>query len=277
MFKVTPDGVVVGRSRDADVRLLDDGISRRHARIWIEDDHVHIEDLASRNGTFCNGEPVERRKLKDGDKLQIGRTTILKFTYHDKLDESFQRQMYDSALRDGLTRAFNKRYLLDRLDSEFRFAHRHHAPLAIVMIDLDHFKEVNDRHGHLVGDHVLSEVAARLRDSIRNEDVFARYGGEEFAIICRATTQIHAGVFAERLRRAIEALVITSEGRRVPMTVSIGVAGYDEVDAADAGELLAAADVALYAAKNGGKNRVALARSTRTDTFGAPTGPPGRR
>jgi diguanylate cyclase (GGDEF)-like protein len=204
-----------------------------------------------------NGERVEgARRLRDGDKIQIGSATVLKFTFHDDYDETFQRRMFESSLRDPLTRAFNKRYLLGRLESEFRFAARHAAPLSLLLIDIDHFKEVNDRHGHLAGDQVLAGLARRVHDGIRHEDVFARYGGEEFAILCRSIELEKAAGFAERLRRAIEAQEHPFEGAIIKITVSIGVAGLPMADAGEPLELMAAADDALYAAKKGGRNRV---------------------
>ena len=159
MYKVEGDKVIIGRGQKAHIRLFDDGISREHAQIVIEGNQIVLQDLGSTNGTFCNGLKVDRRELVDGDKILVGSTTILKFTYHDNLDEMFQRQMYESALRDGLTKAFNKKYFTDRLESEFTFATRHVTPLALVLFDIDHFKKVNDTHGHQAGDHVLSEIS----------------------------------------------------------------------------------------------------------------------
>jgi diguanylate cyclase (GGDEF)-like protein len=224
-----------------------------------------VEDLQSRNGTFCNGDRIETRPLADGDKIQVGRTTILKFTYHDNFDDSFQRQMYDSALRDGLTKAFNKRYFDDRLNSEFRFAERHQVPLNLLLLDLDHFKRVNDEHGHIAGDHVLRSFAAAVQDSVRNEDVFARYGGEEFAVITRAISREDARKFGERLRALVEKLEVVHEGTTIPITVSIGIAGLPENQAESPTDLIAAADRALYHAKAEGRNRVALASDSDAD------------
>ncbi|HMC94725.1 MAG TPA: FHA domain-containing protein, partial [Polyangia bacterium] len=107
MYKVEADKTVIGRGQKAQIRLLDDGISREHAQVVIEGTHIFLQDLGSTNGTFCNGIKVDRKELVDGDKILVGSTTILKFTYHDNLDEIFQKQMYESALRDGLTKAFN--------------------------------------------------------------------------------------------------------------------------------------------------------------------------
>src|SRR5688572_19004041 len=203
MFKLPGGGgpAVIGRGRTAEVALHDDGVSRAHARIVSDGEQVYVEDLCSRNGTYVNGDRVSgRAKIADGDKIQVGRTTILKFTYHDSLEESFQKQMYESALRDGLTKVYNKRYFTERITSEMRFAVRHKAQLALLMVDLDHFKQVNDTYGHVAGDRVLVAVAQGLARSIRNEDVVARYGGEEFAVILRATPLEHVRGTAERLR-----------------------------------------------------------------------------
>jgi diguanylate cyclase (GGDEF)-like protein len=257
MFKLGERDLVLGRGEGADVTVIDDGVSRRHAAIRLAGGETWIEDTGSKNGTFVNGDKIERRRLHDGDKIQIGSTTILKFSYHDHFDESFQRRMFESALRDGLTRAFNKKYLLDRLESEFRFAKRHDAPLALVLLDLDHFKALNDAHGHIAGDRVLAAFARKIHDSIRNEDVFARYGGEEFVILCRAIEVERAVGFAERLRRTIEALEIPHEDKVLRVTVSIGVAGLPDPEIVEPLGLIAAADEALYAAKRDGRNRVA--------------------
>src|ERR1019366_5543915 len=139
MYLVERGESFVGRGTNATIRLGDDSISRRHVRIVVDGQDVRIEDLGSANGTILNGERVAAAPLRDGDKIQLGSTTILKFTYHDKLEAAFQRQMYDSALRDGLTKVFNKKHMLDRLTAEFAFARRHQTPLAVVMIDIDHF------------------------------------------------------------------------------------------------------------------------------------------
>src|SRR5437868_171637 len=110
MYKIAKESTVIGRGNQADIHVVDDGISRRHAEIVHDKKGIFVKDLGSTNGTFCNGERVGEYQLKDGDKIQVGSTTILKFTFHDSLDETFQRQMYESALRDGLTKVFNKKY-----------------------------------------------------------------------------------------------------------------------------------------------------------------------
>ena len=258
MYKVETDKTVIGRGQKAHIRLLDDGISREHAQVVVEGNKVFLQDLGSTNGTFCNGIKVDRKELADGDKILVGSTTILKFTYHDNLDEIFQKQMYESALRDGLTKAFNKKYFTDRLESELTFAIRHSSALALVMFDIDHFKKVNDTYGHQAGDYVLSEMSTLLTTTLRAEDVFARYGGEEFAVICRGIDLSQAQVVAERMRKAVEKHRFVHEGTVIPVTISVGVTGLPDPVVKDASDLVSRADKALYQSKHGGRNRVTL-------------------
>jgi diguanylate cyclase (GGDEF)-like protein len=249
---------VIGRGIETDIRLLEDRMSRRHCQITIEDTGTFLEDLGSSNGTFVNGVRVERHPLVDGDKIQIGETTILKFTYNDSLEEKFQTQMYNSALRDGLTQLFNKQYFTDRIQPELAFALRHSAPLSLILFDIDRFKAINDTFGHLAGDKVLATIGQHLLRLVRTEDVVARYGGEEFAVLCRDTDARNARVLAERLRRAIEQLAIVHNGRRLAITISVGVAAVPGLDITQAEQLIAAADAALYEAKRAGRNRVVV-------------------
>jgi len=258
MYKLESDQTIIGRGGRAQIRLLDEGISREHAQISIEAGRVTLRDLGSTNGTYCNGLRVESRDLVDGDKILVGSTTILKFTYHDNLDEIFQKQMYESALRDGLTKAFNKKYFTDRLESEFTFSVRHATPLALVLFDIDHFKKVNDTHGHQAGDHVLTEIAALLTATLRAEDVFARYGGEEFAVICRGSDASQAQVVGERLRKAVEGHSFVYEKTHIPVTISVGIAVLPDPGVKDASDIVALADQALYKSKHAGRNRVTL-------------------
>jgi two-component system, cell cycle response regulator len=264
MVRIDAD-VVIGRSLRAELCLDDDGVSRHHARIRLIDGAAWLEDLKSRNGTFVNGLRVASPVLlHDGDKVHVGRGSILKFTFHDALDDSFQERVVVSALRDALTQLYNKRYFDERLDAELRFAHRHGTELALLMIDVDHFKSVNDLRGHLIGDSVLVSVAATLARAIRNEDVVARYGGEEFVVILRATALDHAMLLAERLRKKVdETLTPCDDGPGVHVTVSIGAAELVPAHITTATDLIGAADRALYAAKDGGRNRVERDHSQR--------------
>ena len=258
MFKIASRQTIIGRGQTAHIRMMDDGVSREHCEIQIEGDSMILHDLGSTNGTFCRGVRVDRHMLEDGDKILVGSSTVLKFTYHDSLDEVFQRQMYESALRDDLTKTFNKKYFTDRLESEFAHAVRTKADLSLVAFDLDHFKTINDTHGHPTGDLVLSEMALAVAVLIRVEDVFARVGGEEFAVICRGADNAEAMAVAERIRQAVAGHKFSTDGSDILVTTSAGVAAIPDARIGDAQALIAAADQALYDAKRAGRNRVCL-------------------
>jgi two-component system, cell cycle response regulator len=257
MHALRQSEITIGRARGSSIRLDDDGVSRSHAKVLCLGAEVHIEDLKSANGTFVNDEPiVSRRPLKDGDKITLGSITILKFTYSDDLDESFQRRMFEAALRDGLTTAYNKRYFMERMAKELAYARRHGAPLSLIMIDIDHFKSVNDTFGHPAGDAVLIQLSKVVHDTLRTEDVFARYGGEEFAVICRGVNVARATIVAERLRELVASMRTQADGQEIAVTLSLGVAGFPGTPAEKPEELIASADEALYEAKHAGRNRV---------------------
>ena len=262
MFKLQEETTVVGRGPKVAVRLNDEGVSREHCRFVRQGEKIVVEDLGSTNGTFCNGVRIERRELTDGDKIMVGSTTILKFTYHDYLDEVFQRQMYESALRDGLTKVFNKKYFTDYLEKEFAFADRHGGPLALIFIDIDFFKKINDSNGHQAGDFVLAELSQMMTLLLRTEDVLARFGGEEFTVLCRGTDLAGARIVAERLRRAVEEHTFVYEGKTIPVTISVGVARAPHLGIGSPAEFIALADETMYTAKRSGRNRVCVAAST---------------
>ncbi|HXJ21398.1 MAG TPA: GGDEF domain-containing protein [Polyangia bacterium] len=264
MFKLQKERTVVGRGTKVQVRLNDEGVSREHCAFERNGEKILVADLGSTNGTYVNGIKIDRKELNDGDKVMVGSTTILKFTYHDYLDEVFQRQMYESALRDGLTKVFNKKYFTDYLEKEFAFASRHGGPLALIFLDIDHFKKINDTHGHPAGDFVLSELSQLMAGSLRTEDVLARFGGEEFTVLCRGSDQKGALVVAERLRASVEQRKFTFGGKDIPVTISLGVAAVPESGVNDHASFLAAADKALYEAKRTGRNRVCVHGSEST-------------
>jgi diguanylate cyclase (GGDEF)-like protein len=259
MFRVSKAATLLGRGEDADVRLADDGASRRHAVILANGSNVTLKDLDSANGTYRNGARVaEAVTLVEGDKISIGGTTILKFTYQDAIEEQFSRQLYESAVRDGLTEVYNRRYFEDRLRAEMTYALRHRSRLALLLADLDHFKRVNDEQGHQAGDATLREVARRMSSALRGEDVIARYGGEEFAILCRDPEEPQAKILAERLRHAVAHELSCAGPSSLRVTVSIGIAVGPGPDIRTTAELVSAADAALYDAKRQGRDRSVL-------------------
>jgi diguanylate cyclase (GGDEF)-like protein len=257
MHKLDKSEVVLGRSSECQFQVDDDGISRRHAKVCLSPDgQFQVVDLGSTNGTYLNGTRVDAAALKDGDKIQIGSNTVVKFSLQDQLDEQYQRSIYESATRDGLTRIFNKKYFLDTLRKEFAYCLRHRVPLSVLMFDVDHFKKINDSHGHQAGDYVLARIAQRINETIRTEDVFSRYGGEEFAIMLRESTEEQGYICAERCRRAIDGADFVFGNTPMRVTISLGIASLLDSDYTNPEDLIAAADRYLYRAKKAGRNRV---------------------
>ncbi len=254
---------IIGRGDVAQIRLHDEGISRRHAMVVRVGGELCLEDLQSANGTRVNGEPITRHVLRDGDKIQLGEKTILKFADADSVEEGFHQAMYEAAVRDALTRVYNRRHFVERLASEVAYSRRHRSPLSLLMVDIDHFKRINDGYGHPAGDYVLATLGQVLLAAVRAEDIVARYGGEEFAILCRGTPPMSALQLAERLRRAVEAHAFVYREKRISVTLSVGIAMCADSPTA-AQHLVAKADGALYEAKQTGRNRAVLQHPTET-------------
>lgn len=258
MFLVSGDAMTIGRSKDCDISLDDEGISRRHAQI----DHDEyrnfvITDLNSTNGTYFNGVRITRHHVQDGDKIQLGSTTILKFSFQDSLDANFQEQQYHQATRDGLTQIYNKKFFMEHFIHQFSFALRHNEITSLIMFDIDKFKAINDTYGHPAGDMVLRELAQIVSNQMRTEDLFARFGGEEFVIVLRDLDAQRAHVLAERIRRMIEVTEFKWGDTCISVTISLGVATLSSANFRSASEMIEAADDYLYKAKREGRNRVA--------------------
>ncbi len=262
MFKLSKPEMIVGRGDDVDILIDDTAISRHHAKLHVgAAKTVVVEDLGSKNGTFFNGQRVDRVELHDGDRFQMGSNIILKLTYQDNIEEEFQRQLYESATRDGLTGLFNKKFLLERLSAEFAYCTRHKVTLSLCMFDIDHFKQINDRWGHLAGDAVLTQLSRLVSKTSRTEDIICRYGGEEFAVLLRQIDESNAIAYAERIRRRIaqaEFAFTDKDGSRqaISLTISIGVATLGTRRFATMDDFIALADKHLYLAKRAGRNRV---------------------
>ncbi|MBW2732319.1 MAG: GGDEF domain-containing protein [Deltaproteobacteria bacterium] len=251
--------VTLGRGTDVDFRVPDEGVSRHHLRIVaLQDGSILLTDLETTNGTFVNGKKVNSAVLNDGDKIQIGSTAILKFSFADKLEVSFQESLFEAAQRDALTSLFNRRYFKQQLTSELSFTLRRSTPISLILFDLDHFKLVNDNHGHPIGDAVLVGFSHLLSRAIRAEDLAARIGGEEFALICRDVPGPVALQVGERIRQLVESSTLTRKVPSLKVTLSAGVAALPDPRISTVEQLVEAADKALYESKNNGRNRVTL-------------------
>ncbi|MFZ2493126.1 MAG: GGDEF domain-containing protein [Thermoanaerobaculia bacterium] len=176
------------------------------------------------------------------------------------------RELAEVSSRDVLTGLYNRWYVLEKIESEINRALRHNTPVSLLMLDLDHFKRVNDTYGHPAGDQVLQVVGKLLRDSCRIYDVPARYGGEEFCIVLPETHIGNSTTVAERIRERLAVTFVDCGGSRIGVTASMGIAGFGSVDETDlsAASLIERADQALYTAKSRGRNRVELWPSCET-------------
>jgi diguanylate cyclase (GGDEF)-like protein len=257
-FSLPAAGVLrIGRSREMDIRVEDDGVSRAHATIgpdpaggWL------IADLGSSNGTRVQGEKVAKRRLHDGDVIHLGPRISFRFAMVDAEQQTMMVRLYESSTRDALTGCASRKHFDERLRSEVAAAVRHRAELSLLMLDVDHFKKVNDSHGHPAGDAVLRFIAATIQNRLRTEDLLGRWGGEEFAILLRASPREGGARAAERLRVTIANNTVMFDGVHIPVTVSIGCASLACAGSGSGEALLRVADSRLYAAKRNGRNRV---------------------
>jgi diguanylate cyclase (GGDEF)-like protein len=203
-----------------------------------------------------NNRPADRIELKEGDKIQVG-GTLLKFVLLDDIEARYHKEIRNRITYDRLTGLLTRESFELALEMDLKRCHRYGLPMAVMMMDLDHFKSVNDTHGHLVGSHVLAEVGRLIRESLRADDVSARYGGEEFMAYLSERSGREGRQAAERIRRTIERERISHAGAQVGVTISLGVALFPE-HGGDPLTLIGRADKALYRAKEAGRNRVVV-------------------
>jgi len=243
--------VDIGRGARGGLLIDSDSVSRRHARVeWTSASHK-IVDLGSTNGTFVNGSRVQSHELRDGDRVQIGKV-LLKYIAGGNIEATYHEEFQRLMRFDALTGVLNKRQFGETLRSAMGGS----QPLSLMVLDLDHFKKINDTYGHVVGDGVLCELCSVAREKLNPEAVFGRVGGEEFAVFWEGGNQQEMLELAEQLRSATEQHRFTFEGKRLSVTVSIGVAEHDRNAKETDEALYDRADAKLYEAKAAGRNAV---------------------
>ncbi len=204
MLRLAQKSSSLGRSADNTFQIHDSTVSRRHALITVDTSAAAwLMDLGSTNGTFVNGRRIPMHtpvQIGDGSRIQLGSATLLKYLKLDPCEEGFQRELYERSVRDNLTGLYNRGYFLSQIGPLAELNTMCELGLALILVDIDHFKQVNDTHGHHVGDLILREVADVLRESARGEDLVARYGGEEFILALPSCSLEQASELAERIR-----------------------------------------------------------------------------
>ncbi len=242
-------------------------ITNRH-----RDGHCYIEEqtiapVRSASGAITHFIAIKQDITKRREMENQLRTANETLTRHVAEIEVLHAQLREQAIRDPLTGLYNRRYLTETLERELSRAARTNEPVAVAIIDVDHFKAINDTYGHRAGDRVLEALGAVLRNGTRRSDVVCRHGGEEFTILMPGATARVAAQRAEALRAHVAESETPHEGGRIRLTLSIGVAAFPECPDGDA--LLRAADEALYAAKDAGRNRVVVrSRSSQSPAPG---------
>jgi two-component system, cell cycle response regulator len=241
----------IGRGSGAQLILDADSVSRKHARIERFGGGHKIVDQGSTNGTYVNGVRIKEHILKDGDRIGIGKA-LLKYLAGGNIEGAYHEEVQRLMRFDPLTNIFNKRHFDESLRLAVFTATGSGRPLSLIVFDLDHFKKVNDTHGHMAGDAVLCGATTAVQGILEPSEVFGRVGGEEFAVLCDAIGVHEALGRAEAIRSAVSRAPFAFEEKRLPVTVSLGVAQL--MIGEEAESLYERTDAALYAAKAAGRN-----------------------
>ncbi len=274
MLRLGQKSSSLGRSAENTFQFHDNTVSRRHAVLSIDAAGVAwLMDLGSTNGTFVDGRRIATQmqvQAGDGSRIQLGSSTLLKYLKLDPCEEGFQRELYERSVRDNLTGLYNRGYFLSQIGPLAELNALCELGLALILVDIDHFKKVNDTHGHTVGDLILREVADVLRESTRGEDLVARYGGEEFILALPSSSLEQATERAESIRNRLSSRLVEASQSRVGVTASLGLSFAPAGRVRDVAALITSADEALYIAKRSGRNRV-IARTHPPQEFSRKT------
>lgn len=256
MFRLSNLRTVIGREPTCDISLDDNAVSRSHAAIDLDGPNYFVTDLGSRNGTFVDDKLLrDRRRLKGGELIRLG-GTILKFMASMDEEANYHAVVHELMARDPLTNAFNRSYLISTLEKLLPRCQFSKHNLAVIMIDIDYFKKVNDSYGHLVGDEVLRVFSERIRHTLREDDSLCRLGGEEFVVISEQTDLQDAVRIAERIRLTVSSTPFSTQSGPVIVTCCLGVMTLDQPNVATVDDLLSGADERMYTAKASGRNCV---------------------
>lgn len=250
----------LGRSERTDLPVTGKGISRVHASIEVaEDGSVTLTDKGSTNGVFLSGIRIMDTRLNPGDVFGLGPELKLRLESTDGGLHELIHDMYRSSKIDALTNLLNRRAFEERMDEEFSVTKRHGLEACLSILDIDHFKSINDNYGHDAGDEVLRKIAALLKDKVRTGDLVGRWGGEEFVVYVRQSDLDGAKVLLDRLRTTVaETDIALPTGASLNVTFSAGIVSLCK--SSDWRAALSRADEGLYHSKQNGRNQVTEVR-----------------
>jgi diguanylate cyclase (GGDEF)-like protein len=252
--------LVLGRDPACDVRIRDTGVSRQPASIVVGPEGARLRDLGSTNGVFVEGVRVTDSSLQDGQRVQMGMHTALKYCLCDDLEIGYQRRLAEGALLDPETGLFNRRHFDDRLSSEVSSSSRYTRPMSLLVVAVDAPAPLREAAAQAAAGEALGVASRLVKAAIRAEDVLARLNPEEFAVLARETPMSAGRALGERIRKSVEAGRVTLRGREIPLTVSVGLVSVDAIatysPSRTEAEILALAEAALRRAQAAGGNRV---------------------
>ena len=245
----------LGRSERTDLPVIGKGISRVHATLLVENGSVTLVDNGSTNGVFVQGLRVKEKRLFPGDVFGLGPELKVRLESTDGGLHELIEEMYRSSKIDALTNLLNRRAFEERMDEEFSVTRRHGLVSCLAILDIDHFKSINDNYGHDSGDDVLKQVAAILQQEVRTGDLVGRWGGEEFVVYVRQANIDGAKKLLDRLRNIVSSTPVKVDGGDdIHVTFSAGVVSLET--STDWRKSLTKADEGLYQSKESGRNRV---------------------
>lgn len=258
-FELTKRRMFIGRDPSAEIYIEDPNASRKHAEVIVEEKKVHLRDNQSTNGTFVNDEMIQGTvALHKEDMIKIG-STIFKYLPAGELEIYYIGTLESAAHTDPLTKVYNRGYVMESFEAEFKRARALHEEFSIIVFDVDHFKKINDQYGHAAGDLVLQQICEVIKQkTLPKKSVFGRYGGEEFIVLLPQVDLSVARTLAEKMRKEIEKHAFEYEKKRINVTSSFGVAEL-ALDVDSSAAMFKLADKALYEAKAKGRNQVQIA------------------
>ena len=244
---ITPDmeRITVGRDEEADLVFNDESMSRAHCVISFEGERWFIEDLKSTNGTYVAHQFIDRVPLENGDLIAVGRT-IFRFFFNREIESFYREEIHRLAIVDSLTQIHNRRYLMDFIDREISRCRRRGHPMSIILFEVEGFMSINQRYGHLSGDHVLREVAGRLVRRVRREELMGRSSENQFAIVLPETKMDEALKFAEIIEHSIAVMDIKFDGWTIPVSIRANVSEWSG-EMAKASDFLSQCEIELMA------------------------------